>query len=909
MSDIATISLRVNTSELEKGSQKLDEFGSAAGGAAKSADNLGSDIDQVHKRVGELRKRLEESTKAAQNSGAAQDALAETFMKQIDSIKSAGDATERLATISASLRAARRAGNIDEQNYLSLISDIAKKQSEVTKSEQATAAAREIFIKKLKDQVTTQKLSREELIRYRAAQLGVSSSAEIYIQTLERSNTGTQRLGKTSAVTARNIRTLAAQMTSLTFGGGAAGTGLSLLSSIGVATPAVTAVTLAFGGLIESAYKTRKEIEETGTTVRKTLGISGDAAEKLTLNIRAIAKASGESVESITGMFITTKDGASEAIDKLISVGFSYQDAKDKVEDYKGSADFTALNGMIDEHHRKINGIRDGWSEAAAKIREDYTAAAQGLQPVALGGAIDPIVSVIENAKDLQTTINDLRIEGNKQVKTAVDWINREFKSSDRVAGAQARLNEAKKNANRISASGDQEAISNANKLVAIREKELADSKKKTTETKTQKSVSDDLATRELASSQQRLAALREQGTTTAKLTSQEQQLVKFNQQIADLKEKSILTADQKSLLARESELRASLQMEVSTANVASANQRATAAMEAMNKYGAQALRNNEQAAASHGLTSKQIQNQAQLQQLKNTYEKEELELRNAINKAELSGAAPEEVTRLRQELEKLKTTWLDTQGVIEQGQADAAARSADWGAGIVAGTNQWTESATDMYGNMQGAATNALNTISGTLTDLVTTGTADFRSMTTSILSYLAEIMVKMALAGAMKSAFGFSDGGYVPFANGGFVGPATAMKNGFAGGGFTGNGGKYQPKGVVHGGEFVFTKEATKALGVGQLYGLMHAAEGGGYADGGFVGSAPMVGISGAAGGLSVTLGDVNLNIETQGGAGDVSSGNTAEAASQLQGIINKTIVDWAKKALSPGGLLYKR
>ena len=37
-----------------------------------------------------------------------------------------------------------------------------------------------------------------------------------------------------------------------------------------------------------------------------------------------------------------------------------------------------------------------------------------------------------------------------------------------------------------------------------------------------------------------------------------------------------------------------------------------------------------------------------------------------------------------------------------------------------------------------------------------------------------------------------------------------------GFATGGYTGDGGKYQPAGVVHKGEYVMTKEATSLLGV---------------------------------------------------------------------------------------------
>ena len=53
----------------------------------------------------------------------------------------------------------------------------------------------------------------------------------------------------------------------------------------------------------------------------------------------------------------------------------------------------------------------------------------------------------------------------------------------------------------------------------------------------------------------------------------------------------------------------------------------------------------------------------------------------------------------------------------------------------------------------------------------------------------------------------------GLKPHYNGGYVG------EGFAGGGYTGEGGKYEPKGAVHAGEFVFSREATQKLGVGNL------------------------------------------------------------------------------------------
>jgi TP901 family phage tail tape measure protein len=52
---------------------------------------------------------------------------------------------------------------------------------------------------------------------------------------------------------------------------------------------------------------------------------------------------------------------------------------------------------------------------------------------------------------------------------------------------------------------------------------------------------------------------------------------------------------------------------------------------------------------------------------------------------------------------------------------------------------------------------------------------------------------------------------------------------------GGYTGDGGKYEPKGVVHGGEFVFTKEQTAKAGVGALYNFASMLSG--YSGGGFV------------------------------------------------------------------------
>ena len=57
------------------------------------------------------------------------------------------------------------------------------------------------------------------------------------------------------------------------------------------------------------------------------------------------------------------------------------------------------------------------------------------------------------------------------------------------------------------------------------------------------------------------------------------------------------------------------------------------------------------------------------------------------------------------------------------------------------------------------------------------------------------------------------------------------------FAKGGYTGNGGKYEPAGIVHKGEYVMDADTVRKLGVDRLDALR------GYANGGMVGSMPNI------------------------------------------------------------------
>ena len=136
----------------------------------------------------------------------------------------------------------------------------------------------------------------------------------------------------------------------------------------------------------------------------------------------------------------------------------------------------------------------------------------------------------------------------------------------------------------------------------------------------------------------------------------------------------------------------------------------------------------------------------------------------------------------------------------------------------------------------------------------IATTASAEIAANTATTSTVLATESVKTSAA-ATTSAVSSAEGIPFPYnllAIGATVAALQAViSGGFAEGGYTGNGGKYEPAGTVHKGEYVFTKEQTSKIGVNNLSQIAN-----GYSDGGFVGSpmvsSPMV----KSGGVAITI-----------------------------------------------------
>ncbi|EFB3613070.1 phage tail tape measure protein, partial [Escherichia coli] len=209
--------------------------------------------------------------------------------------------------------------------------------------------------------------------------------------------------------------------------------------------------------------------------------------------------------------------------------------------------------------------------------------------------------------------------------------------------------------------------------------------------------------------------------------------------------------------------------------------------------------------AKSRGLTDRQAAREATEQRLKEQYGDNTLALNNVMSEQKKTWAAEDQ----------LRGSWM---------------------AGLKSGWSEWEESATDSMSQVKSAATQTFDGIAQNMAAMLTGSEQNWRSFTRSVLSMMTEILLKQAMVGivgSIGSAIGGATGGGAS-ASGGTAIQAAAAKFHFATGGFTGTGGKYEPAGIVHRGEFVFTKEATSRIGVGNLYRLMR-----GYATGGYVGT----------------------------------------------------------------------
>lgn len=827
-----------------------------------------------------------EAEKASKLAAMQQKAQADAFQRMLDKIDPLAAALRNLEQQQSELNTAFKSGAINTSQYDAYSKKLQETRREVTGEAQAEREAVKAHdeqvaaLRRLEAQIDPvgeafRRLNEQQRQLDTAKTSGMLSplAYDRLNSKLAESRDALEKtqaqLGKTSqsaAQTANAMRMIPAQMTDIVVG---LSTGQSpfmvlmqqggqLKDMFGGIGPAIKGVGTYVMGLVNpysvaaasvglltyAVYQNRQEIDAATKTATSSLGANGDAAERLALNMVAISDKTGQTIDEVGSMFITTNDGASEAINKLIDVGFSYDEARTKVAQYKDSANFTALNADIDQHRREILKIGDSWTAAAIEVKNYYTAADKGRQNVALGGAIDPTMRFIGQALDLQTTMNTLTIEGNKAVKNSIDWINKEYLAADRVAGAEARLKEARAQSRKIAFSGNKEAIDQANALIAVREKELEQAKKsQEPKKKKEKAYTEDAATRLLDQINQQTAAMQSQLDASDKLNSATQARVKFEQQIADLKSKTQLTADQKSILSRSDEiLQAYKQQE--------ALQNSVKTLDDYRKMQEQVKTKDERTNDLLKTRLELLEKAKATGQLKpgeyektraDIYQNTDMQLpstvRNVVGNltptgGRLSGSFEgmqgqiNEYDQAQQELQR----WLAAQ---EEAYAKAGEITAEGEARMTSIRQRAADANQVIEAQKNTIISAATQSLFDSTAEIMRTGFGEQSAIykvafAASKAFAIADSMVKIQQAIASGAVSAPYPANIIAMASiaaqtASIVSNIQAVSGvGFASGGYTGPGGKFQPAGIVHKGEYVFDQASTNRIGVSQLEAL---------------------------------------------------------------------------------------
>jgi lambda family phage tail tape measure protein len=391
--------------------------------------------------------------------------------------------------------------------------------------------------------------------------------------------------------------------------------------------------------------------------------------------------------------------------------------------------------------------------------------------------------------------------------------------------------------------------------LKAIRENSIY----KEAEEKRPKAYREDAGMKALDQARQQYAVLQQQNSLIGvqngevdKLGAAGQDLVKWEQELADIKGKQILTADQKALVANQELITAQLKK---NAALEKENQLKKISTEETQKLAAfqtnlasqlakaqSGLDNN---LAGMGLGDQQRQRLQEQFSIEQQYQSQMDALQQQRNEGRISEKLYSEET------DALRSALQTRLAMQQQYYTDVDKAQSDWALGASSAFQTYSEQARDVAGQTRNLFTNAFSNMEDGIIQFVKTGELSFKDLADGIIADLIRIQVRQAAVGIFGTIFSGLTAGGAAAGNGLAAGSAGATssslgasaagyssKFGFSDGGYTGDGGKFEPKGVVHGGEFVVRKEAVSQPGAREFLERMNA-NAKGYADGGYVGA----------------------------------------------------------------------
>ncbi|EKR8296145.1 phage tail tape measure protein, partial [Salmonella enterica] len=355
-------------------------------------------MDLTQRNIEALNQKMREEQTQTAAVAQAQDVAAAAFYRQIDSVKQLSGGLQELQRIQAQVRQAKGSGDISQGDYLALVSETTAKTRELADAEALATQKKAQFIRSLKEQAAAQNLSRAELLRVKAAELGVSSAADVYIRKLDTATKSTHALGLKSAQARREIGVLIGELARGNFGA-LRGSGITLANRAGWIETLMSPKGMMIGGVVggiaaavyglgKAYYEGEKESEEfnkqlilTGSYAGKTAGQLNEMAKSLAGNgvtqhdaagvlAQVVGSGSfrGGQVETVARAAVAMQNATGEAVDKTIANFQKLYDSPTRASEELNKQ----LHYLTSSQYEYISSLEQrGFKEAAGQAAAD----------------------------------------------------------------------------------------------------------------------------------------------------------------------------------------------------------------------------------------------------------------------------------------------------------------------------------------------------------------------------------------------------------------------------------------------------------------------------------------------------------------------------------------------------------
>lgn len=624
--------------------------------------------------------------------------------------------------------------------------------------------------------------------------------------------------------------------------------------------------------LVSSGKVAGDSLERVTTAIIKTSEATGIATDKLVGDFNDIAADPVAAITKLNDQYHFLTLATYNQIKALQDEGNQQESARVASESYSAtliqrSNDIKDNLGLLESAWAALGrGAKGAWDamldvgreqtleDKLKTLNESIAEAQKGQSEGGLWNGLNArftnLPAMMKLRDDLQTQItvqgvlNDSISTYNKRQQEGIEAQERINKLTDQtLTNSQKRkkaLDELTRDLAKARAAGNSISAEEEAKLRANINEKYKDPK--APKTPKEKAYTEDAATRLLDQINQQTAAMQFQLDTSDKLNSATQARIKFEQQIADLKSKTQLTADQKSILARSQEILQAYKNQ-------EALQNSVKTLDDYRKMQEQVRFKDEQTndllkTRLELLEKAKATGQLKLGEYEKTradiYQNTDMQLpstvRNVVgNTTPTGGQLSGTFGGMQQQYSQLDQAQKDLDAWLSR-QEEAYAK-----AGVITAEGEARMQKT------RADAANAAAVIEAQKNAIITSTT---QSMMDSGLSILADGFGQQS--GIYKAAFaaskayaiaqsmvainaGIAQAASLPFPSNLMAMATVAMETanvvsnikavadtGFASGGYTGPGGKYQPAGIVHKGEYVFDQASTNRIGVSQLEAL---------------------------------------------------------------------------------------